>query len=210
MTPEQGRRTVAFVPNDEGERSMSKHFKLACAVALALCGLVAAAASAPAHAAPGDPLDPRTYAPNSKLFLAVYATGVQKYACQAGGTWLFTDPEATLYATTGSGKPIGSHFLNFATGRPVWQLKDGSSVEAARKAAAAGGTGNIPWLLLQAVVTTIGSDGDRLAQTTWVQRLNTSGGVAPAGACTPGDTVAVPYTTDYFFWRAAGADESDD
>jgi hypothetical protein len=40
--------------------------------------------------------------------------------------------------------------------------------------------------------------------TTWVQRLNTSGGVAPAGTCAPGDTIAVPYTTDYLFWKATG------
>lgn len=191
-------------------RTRFARFRLACAIALALGGLVAASASAQpeAETVPGDALDPRTYAPESKLFLAVYATGVQKYTCQANGTWLFTDPEAVLYKP-GDGKPIGTHFLNFATGRPVWQLKDGSSVEAARKATASGGTGNIAWLLLQGVVTTAGADGDRLDGTTWVQRLNTSGGVAPAGACTPGDTAAVPYATDYFFWRMAGADESD-
>ena len=102
-----------------------------------------------ARSARGDPLDPRTYAPQSKRFLTVYAVGVQKYRCQANGTWLFTDPEADLYKTPHTRKPIGTHFLNFATGRPVWQLKDGSSVEAARYAAVPGGTGNIPWLLLQ-------------------------------------------------------------
>ena len=188
------------------------HFLVACAGVLALSGLVAAAASArPApQTAPGDPLDPRTYAPDSQLFLVVHAIGVQKYTCQANGTWLFTDPEATLYKTTGVPKPIGTHFLNFATGRPVWQLKDGSSVEAARTQSASGGTGNIAWLLLQAVATTEGSDGDRLTKTTWVQRLNTSGGVAPAGTCTPHDRIAVDYSADYFFWRAAGGDESDD
>ncbi len=188
---------------------------LVCMGILAVCGLVAAAA--PAHVAPltpqtqpGDPLDPRTYAPDSKLFLAVHAIGVQKYTCQASGTWLFTDPEAALYKTTRARKPIGTHYLNFATGRPVWEAKDGSSVEAARKVTVPAGTGNIPALLLQAVVTTAGSDGDRLTRTTWVQRLNTSGGVAPAGTCMPGDTVAVPYSTDYFFWKAAHGDESDD
>ena len=66
-------------------------------------------------------LDPRTYAPDSRLFLAVHAIGVQKYTCQPNGTWLFTDPEAILYKTTGVSKPIGTHFLNFATGRPVWE-----------------------------------------------------------------------------------------
>jgi len=187
-------------------------FIVACAGVLALCGLFAAAASArPAsQTAPGDPLDPRTYAPDSRLFLVVNAIGVQKYTCQADGTWLFTDPEATLDKTTGVPKPIGTHFLNFATGRPVWQLKDGSSVEAARTVTVSGGTGNIPWLLLQAVVTTAGSDGDRLTRTTWVQRLNTSGGVAPPGTCTPGDRIDVPYRADYFFWRAAGGDDSAD
>jgi len=180
------------------------HFILAVAAVVAVCGLIVATASAglAPHAAPDDPLDPRTYAPESKRFLTVYAVGVQKYRCQANGTWLFTDPEADLYKTPHTRKPIGSHFLNFASGRPVWQLKDGSSVEAARHAAAPGGAGNIPWLLLQSKVTTAGAEGDRLTETTWVQRLSTSGGVAPAGACTPGDTDAVPYTADYVFWKA--------
>ena len=57
-------------------------------------------------------------------------------------------------------------------------------------------------------MTTVGPDGDRLVNATWVQRLNTSGGVAPAGTCTPGDTIAVPYT-DYVFWKATGAGEDE-
>jgi hypothetical protein len=179
-------------------------FIVACVSVVALCGLVAVAAAARPvpQTEPGDPLDPRTYAPESQLFLVVHAIGVQKYTCQSNGTWLFTDPEAALYKTTGAPKVIGDHFLNFASGRPVWQLNDGSSVEAARWAAADGGAGNIPWLLLKAVVTTAGDGGDRLTSTTWVQRLNTSGGVAPAGTCTPNDRVRVGYSADYFFWRA--------
>jgi hypothetical protein len=57
-------------------------------------------------------------------------------------------------------------------------------------------------LLLQATGTSGDSFGERLGGTAWVQRLNTSGGVAPAGTCTPGATAAVPYTTDYLFWRS--------
>jgi hypothetical protein len=199
--------TVIMAPNEAATRKRARLASalIACAALLAFCGLTAAVASAgPApQTAPGDPLDPRTYEPNSKLFLTVHAVGVQKYACQPNGTWLFTDPEAVLYGT--SGNPIGTHFLNFATGRPVWQAKDGSSVEAARKATAAGGAGNIAWLLLEGVVTGPGPEGDRLAGTTWVQRLNTSGGVAPAGTCAPGDTIAVPYMTDYHFWKGGGS-----
>ena len=174
---------------------------VACIAVVAVCGLVATAAWArPApQTAPGDPLDPRTYAPDTRLFLILHAIGVQKYTCQANGTWLFTDPEATLYKTTGVLQPIGTHYLNFVTGLPVWQLHDdGSAVEAARIAMASGGSDNIAWLLLEAVATTDG----RLGRTTYVQRLNTSSGIAPAGTCTPAATIAVPYTADYFFWRA--------
>ena len=34
----------------------------------------------------------------------------------------------------------------------------------------------------------------------YVQRLDTRGGVAPAGACQAGASVAVPYTATYNFW----------
>jgi hypothetical protein len=179
------------------------------ATVLALVASTVVAGTAMAGPAPqtaaGDSLDPRTYDPGSKLFLVAHATGVQKYTCQADGTWLFTDPEATLFKTTGTPKEIGSHFLNFATGRPVWMLQDGSTVEAARTAAQPGGTGNIPLLLLHGVATS----GEHLGGTTYVQRLNTSGGVAPAGTCTPGDHAAVPYTADYFFYKLTTSLNSD-
>jgi len=180
-------------------KSSLARFAVACATAVAatVAFAAAAAASPDPQTAPGDVLDPRTYSPDSRLYLVLHATGVQKYTCQANGTWLFTDPEADLFKTTGASKEAGTHFLNFATGRPVWQLEEGTSVEAARTQSASGGAGNIPWLLLQAVDTSHG----RLGHTTWIQRLNTSGGVAPAGSCTPGATAAVPYTADYFFWR---------
>jgi hypothetical protein len=175
------------------------------AAAAAVAVLVFAAVASAAGTSPGDPLDPRTTDPAAEAFLSVNASGFQKYACQPDGTWVFTDPVATLFKSNGSAQAIGSHFLNFATGRPVWQLKDGSSVEPARAASASGGAGNIALLLLKTVNASPGDDGDRLAQTTWVQRLNTTGGVAPAGSCTPGDHAAVPYTADYVFWRTAGA-----
>src|SRR5262245_44887620 len=190
---------------------LSWRLPLALASVLALCGLIAAAAGAGPvpRTAPGDPLDPRAYEPNSKPFLELRGIGVQKYTCQANGTWLFTDPDATLLKTNGAPQAEGTHFLNFATGRPVWRFQDGSSVEAARKASASNGGGNVALLLLEAVATAEGADGDRLSRTTWVQRLNTSGGVAPTTPCTPGDHLAVPYAADYVFWRATG-DHADD
>ena len=38
---------------------------------------------------------------------------------------------------------------------------------------------------------------------TFIQRLATVGGVAPAGACTEGDTEAVRYTAVYRFFKKA-------
>ncbi|MGH8941174.1 MAG: DUF3455 domain-containing protein [Actinomycetes bacterium] len=188
----------------------SSRFIVALAGALAVCGLLAATASAGPvpQTSPPDPLDPRTTAPESRLFLVTHAIGFQTYQCNAtGSAWTFTGPLATLYKTTGTSKPIGTHFRNPVTTRPVWQLKDGSSVEATAIVTVPAGIGNIPSLLLQAAATAAGPDGDRLTSTTFIQRLNTTGGIAPAGACTPGASVAVPYTADYFFWRAGGEND---
>jgi hypothetical protein len=46
-----------------------------------------------------------------------------------------------------------------------------------------------------------------LTATTFIQRVNTSGGVAPSTGCAASTDVGkqafVPYTTDYYFYRAA-------
>ena len=167
------------------------------ASALALVGATAAAA----HAAPGDPLDPRTYAPQSEPYLAVFATGVQKYRCQSNGTWLFTDPEATLFTRRGR-KPIGTHYLNFATGRPVWRYRTAAASRrhGRPRCRAASATSRCC-----SCRRSPRPGAGELSKTTWVQRLETSGGIAPAGACAPGANAAVPYSTDYVFWRATDA-----
>jgi hypothetical protein len=69
-------------------------------------------------------------------------------------------------------------------------------------------SGAIPWLLLQVVGAEPGpTGGDRLTGTTFIQRLNTSGGIAPSTGCAQstdvGKRVFVPYTADYFFYKAA-------
>ena len=182
----------------------ASRFTIGLVGALAVCGLLAAAAAAgpTPQTSPPDPLDPRTTAPESRLFLVTHAVGFQNYQCQ-GTAWVFSGPLADLYKTTGKPKVIGRHFRNPVTLRPVWQLQDGSSAEAAAIVTVPK-AGTIAWLLLEVAVTTVGSDGERLTQTTFIQRLNTTGGVAPTGTCTDGATRAVPYTADYFFWRAGG------
>ena len=66
----------------------------------------------------------------------------------------------------------------------------------------------IPWLLLKATPSA-GPDGDRLAGTSFIQRIATTGGLEPAAAdCNPGTAGTVeasPYTADYVFWKPRGA-----
>jgi hypothetical protein len=51
------------------------------------------------------------------------------------------------------------------------------------------------------------SGGDKLTATTFIQRLNTSGGLAPSMGCSSstdvGNQAFVPYTADYFFYKQA-------
>jgi hypothetical protein len=66
--------------------------------------------------------------------------------------------------------------------------------------------GTIPWLLLSASDNGAGPFGDTLADVTFIQRINTRGGVAPdAALCNAGaagKVVSVPYEADYTFWKA--------
>lgn len=152
-----------------------------------------------AAAGPAAPPVPEDIAvpDGNKLFLVGHATGVQIYSCNPAG-WSLVAPRANLY--NDKGKLLMTHF-----GGPSWQAKDGSKV-VGRREAKANVDGAIPWLLLSAASTTAGPDGDRLARTTFIQRIATTGGLAPAaGECnatTADDVVEVPYTADYYFWKA--------
>ena len=81
---------------------------------------------------------------------------------------------------------------------------DGSKVTGKQLAVSPGMTGAIPLQLVQAAPTM--GDG-AMAGVTYVQRLKTVGGVAPATpACTGGNSgtkATVPYTADYVFFKKA-------
>jgi hypothetical protein len=55
-------------------------------------------------------------------------------------------------------------------------------------------------------ISAAGPDGDRLAGTEYIQRIATTGGLAPAASTcnaeTAGDEAEIPYTADYVFWKA--------
>ncbi len=139
--------------------------------------------------------------PGNVLYLVGHARGFQIYRCQAqdgGFAWVLLRPLAGL--VDDSGRPIAAHY-----GGPSWTARDGSTVVGARVASAPAPGGNaIPWLLLSAASTS-GPPGGVFSSTTYIQRINTTGGVAPATGCDAahaGATAAVDYTADYYFYRA--------
>lgn len=126
------------------------------------------------------------------------ATGVQIYQC-TNSAWTFVEPAASLIGfETAQHKPnLAIHFRG-----PSWQsTTDGSLVEA-KSIATSPVEGAIPQLLLQASKTR----GDGVfGKVTYVQRLNTKGGLAPTTTCTDGATTSVPYKADYRFFAASAS-----
>ena len=130
----------------------------------------------------------------SKLDFHAYATGVQIYRW-SGTAWDFVAPSAVLYADAGGHGVVGIHYAG-----PTWESNSGSKVVAAVSDRCTPDASAIPWLVLDAVSTTGPGIFERTAT---VQRLYTVGGKAPATAGSfIGEEARVPYTAEYFFYRA--------
>jgi hypothetical protein len=129
----------------------------------------------------------------NKLHSHVYADGVQIYRWD-GLSWVFVEPQATLFANAGYDGKIGLHYRG-----PTWQSNSGSKVVGARLFGCSPDATAIPWLLLEAVST---SGPGIYGSVTYIQRLNTKGGLAPVSpGAFVGATVQVPYTAEYYFYR---------
>ena len=193
-------------------------FRLLVAAGVAALGL---AVPARAVAAPEASALPPVLIPDGATpYLRTHAVGTQNYICLATGSglaWRFIGPQATLFVTVlGFEQQVTTHFLSpnpdeAGVARATWQASLDSSRVWARATQivddpAVIGTGNIPWLLLQRVGARRGpTGGSLLSQATWIQRVNTVGGVAPATGCSQstdtGRIALVPYSTDYVFLR---------
>jgi uncharacterized protein DUF3455 len=134
----------------------------------------------------------------NKLAFHVYARGVQVYRWNANTlTWDFIAPVASLFAEENYFGEVGSHYVG-----PTWESKSGSKVEARRVQ----GTGcapdptAIPWILLSKHRT----EGSGIfSAVTFIQRVNTTGGMVPSTpGTTHGEQKEVPYTAEYYFYRA--------
>jgi endo-1,4-beta-xylanase len=123
----------------------------------------------------------------SDLLLTAKGDGAQVYTCTEGH-WTLKAPDAQLLDE--HNQAIGKHFAG-----PTWQLADGSEIKGKLIASqAAPQADNIPWLLLEGI-----SGSGKFAKTIYIRRTETQGGIAPAAACTSGET-RVPYTATYNFY----------
>jgi hypothetical protein len=118
--------------------------------------------------------------------------GQQIYAC-ANSSWTLLEPAAIL---SDNGNPVAFH-----TKGPVWvSTVDGSEVHAAPVPnATVSHSDAIPELLLK---STQDQGTGQFGSTTYVQRLQTQGGLAPKGQCTNAARVSVPYSALYVFYTA--------
>ena len=141
----------------------------------------------------------------NKLIFHAYASGVQIYVVTVSPTdpnayvWTFVAPDATLFADAGYNGAVGIHYLG-----PTWESNSGSKVVGSvlQRADAPDPTTAIQWLLL----TAVSSEGPGIfSDVTYIQRVNTTGGRAPAtgaDAAHLGEQVEVPYTAEYYFYKA--------
>ena len=150
------------------------------------------------------------------LYLRGSATGTQNYVClptASGFGWAFFGPQATLFQFN---TQIITHFLSPNPDeqnlpRATWQHSQDTSRIWGNAVASSSDPkfvkpGAIPWLLLEVVGADRGpGGGTRLTKTTYIQRIRTSGGVAPATGCDDranvGAKALVPYETDYLFYK---------
>jgi hypothetical protein len=161
-------------------------------------------------------------------FLVGHGVGTQNYVCttstasNTGFAFSLFTPQATLLDDAGD--QLITHFFSpnndphalppeAGTIRVTWEDSRDSSVvwasllqqstdeQFVRKDA-------VPWLLLKKAGVAAGpTGGDRLTKTTFIQRVNTVGGLAPASGCSTfedlGRRAFIRYAADYFFYKEA-------
>jgi hypothetical protein len=131
----------------------------------------------------------------NKVSFHVYALGVQVYKWN-GVSWAFVAPVANLFSDDNYRGQVGTHYAG-----PTWESNSGSRVVATRIGSCTPNATAIPWLLLQ----TVSTDGPGIFNSaTYVQRVNTAGGLAPTlPGSYIGEEAKIPYTAEYYFYREA-------
>ncbi|RPH45715.1 MAG: DUF3455 domain-containing protein [Burkholderiales bacterium] len=136
-----------------------------------------------------------------RVAMETVGTGEITYECRdraagSGQEWAFVGPEAVLADRTG--RRVGRYYGPPAT----WESDDGSKLTATQVAVAPAGAGDIPLQLVRANPAT---GAGAMTGVSYVQRVATRGGVAPASPCDAGQRgrrATVKYQADYVFYRA--------
>ncbi|MCD6079410.1 MAG: hypothetical protein K0R89_3354 [Ramlibacter sp.] len=137
-----------------------------------------------------------------KVAMETVGAGSITYECRAKANmaaeheWFFVGPDARLMDR--SGKQVGHYYGPPAT----WENSDGSRITATQVAVSPAAAGSIPMQLVKANPA-MGSGA--MTGVTYIQRVSTQGGVAPAIACSAANVGArqvVQYQADYIFYKA--------
>jgi hypothetical protein len=137
-----------------------------------------------------------------KVAMETVGAGDITYECRVKANmpgqyeWVFVGPDAKL-ADRG-GKVVGKYYGPPAT----WESMDGSKLTGAQVAVAPAAAGSIP---LQLVKANPAMGSGSMMGVTYIQRVATQGGVAPATPChagSMGSKQVVKYQADYIFYKA--------
>jgi hypothetical protein len=135
-----------------------------------------------------------------RIALDTWGVGEITYECRekkdAVGQyeWAFVTPVATLVDS--QKKTVGKYY-----GGPTWESNDGSKVTGKQVAVAPATPGSIP---LQLVKADPAMGSGAMTGVTYIQRLDTKAGIAPASACdaaAKGRQEKVAYEARYVFYR---------
>ena len=173
--------------------------KLAIPLIAALPLAMTACAGMQSMSAPDVPAAVAVPAGN-KPTMMLKGVGLLTYECRAKAgaagahEWVFAGPDAALQDK--NGMRVGKYY-----GGPTWEHNDGSKITGKQLAVSPGATGNIP---LQLVQTSPATGSGAFSGVTYIQRVNTMGGVAPTAPCdagTMGSKRTVNYSADYVFYK---------
>jgi hypothetical protein len=178
---------------------------LATSASILTVSVLAACASGPMMGKPYDqsmlPAAVKVPAGN-RVAMETVGKGEITYECRAKAgaagqyEWVFVGPDAKLMDR--SGKQVGKYFGPPAT----WESMDGSKLTATQLAVAPNNASSIPHQLVKANPA-MGSGA--MTGVTYIQRVATVGGIAPAMPCAMGNMGSkqiVQYQADYIFYKA--------
>jgi Protein of unknown function (DUF3455) len=197
-----GRQSWVVSGNSRNYRFREDDMKWLAMMILAIGSLIAAIAPLQDAGKEVNPVPVKLMPPEGQVMLfKAKGVGAQIYVCKAKADdpdrseWVLKAPDAVLFDERG--RRIGRHFAG-----PTWEaFDDGSKVigELIEKTPAPKGS-DIPWLLLKGK-----ADGGkrRFSKVTYIQRVETEGGIAPSGGCDKvhqGQEVRVKYKATYVFY----------